>query len=468
MTSIEEINIWLQQPKETQNLEFKEAKNQLPESKLMEYCVAIANEGGGHLVLGVTDCCPRSVVGTQSCNDPTGMASKIFQKVGFRVDVEAVSHPDGRVVVLSIPSRPRGTAYDFEGKYLMRSGSSLVPMSEDRLRAIFDEGKPDWLEEPAKENLTAQDVIELLDTQTFFELLGQPYPTTQQTVIEKLLTERLIDQKGAGYSIQKIGGILLARRFRDFPEISGKAPRVIVYQGRSKIITRIDQIGEKGYASGFQGLISYIMDQLPQNEVIQNALRTEKKLVPEIVIRELVANALIHQNFGVAGASVTIEIYDDRVEISNPGTPIVQVERFIDEYLSRNERMADLMRRMRIYEGKGSGIDKVIEAIEIFQLPPLDVRVDHHRTYVCLFGHKIFEDMNRIERLRACYQHASLRRVMNDALTNQSLRDRFKLPVGKSAIISQIITAAQEEGLIKLDEQVGSSRKYARYLPFWA
>jgi len=105
------------------------------------------------------------------------MAEKLFQAVGFRVDIEAVAHPDGRVLVFSIPSRPRGTAYHLDGAYLMRSGEALVPMSEDQLRRIFAEGGPDWLVEHAKLGLDAQQVVEILDVQTFFELVRLPYPT---------------------------------------------------------------------------------------------------------------------------------------------------------------------------------------------------------------------------------------------------------------------------------------------------
>lgn len=84
---------------------------------------------------------------------------------------------------------------------------------------------------------------------------------------------------------------------------------MVVYSGPSKLETRLDQIGVRAYAVGFQGLVRFIMTQLPQNEVIEDALRKEVKLVPEVVIRELVANALIHQDFSMGGASVMIEIY---------------------------------------------------------------------------------------------------------------------------------------------------------------
>jgi ATP-dependent DNA helicase RecG len=158
-TTSAQIDLWRASPSEHQQLEFKEAKNQFDNRKLFEYCVAIANEGGGKLLLGIADEPPRDVVGTKAFNDPVEMAEKLFEAVGFRVDIEEVSHPAGRVLVFHIPSRPRGTAYHYGGKYLMRSGEQLVPMSEDQLRKIFAEGQPDWLEQVATEGISAQQVI---------------------------------------------------------------------------------------------------------------------------------------------------------------------------------------------------------------------------------------------------------------------------------------------------------------------
>jgi predicted HTH transcriptional regulator len=192
------------------------------------------------------------------------------------------------------------------------------------------------------------------------------------------------------------------------------------------------------------------------------------RLLPEDTIRELTANALIHQDVQIGGVSPMIEFYSNRVEISNPGEPIVPVERFIDGYQSRNERLADLMRRMSICEEKSSGVDRVVRAVELYQLPAPDFRVGHNRTVVTLFGHRPFDDMDRDDRVRACYQHSALKWVCAERMTNQSLRERFGLPENKSAVTSQIIAATIEAGLIKSDESVGGSRKFARYLPFWA
>lgn len=467
-TTVEQIDLWRQARSEHQRLEFKEAKDQFALGRLSEYCVALANEGGGILLLGIADAPPRQVVGTRAFPDTVRSSERLFQSVGFRVDIEEVVHPDGRVLVFHIPSRPRGTAYHLDGKYLMRAGEALVPMSEDQLRRIFAEGQPDWLEEPARTGLDAQQVVELLDAQTFFELLKLPYPMERAGVLDRLQRERLISRRDETYSIHRLGALLLARRLEDFPEISRKAPRVVVYPGTSKLETRLDQTGTRGYAVGFQNLVGFVMAQLPQNEVIEDALRKEVKLVPEVAIRELVANALIHQDFNVTGASVMIEVYSNRVEVSNPGEPLVPVDRFIDGYQSRNERFADLMRRMGICEEKSSGVDRVVRAAEVYQLPAPDFRTGYRRTSVTIYGPRPFEEMDRNDRVRACYQHCALKWVMSERMTNQSLRDRFHLGEDKAAIASQIISATIEAGLIKPDESVGTSRKFARYLPFWA
>jgi ATP-dependent DNA helicase RecG len=466
-TTSEQIDRWRQAPTEHQRLEFKEAKNQFDMRKLGEYCVALANEGGGVVVLGVADQPPRAIVGTQAFQDTVQTAERLFQSVGFRVDVDAVAHPDGRVIVFHIPSRPCGTAYHLDGKYLMRAGEALVPMSEDQLRRIFSEGQPDWLEQPSRSGLDAQQVVELLDAQTFFELLRLPYPTDRVGVLERLARERMIDVSGDTFVVRRLGALTLARRLGDFPDVSRKAPRLVVYSGISKLDTRLDQTFTRGYAVGFQELVRSAMTQLPQNESLEGGLRRELKLVPDVVIRELIANALIHQDFLVSGSSVMIEIYGDRVEISNPGEPLVPVERFIDGYQSRNERLADLMRRAGICEEKSSGVDRVVQAAEGHHLPAPDFRSGFRRTYAIVCGPKSFDEMDRSDRVRACYQHCALKWVALQPMTNQSLRTRFHLSEDKAAAASQVIAATIDAKLIKLDSNVRGSRRFARYQPFW-
>jgi len=140
-TTAEQIDIWRAAESEGEHLEFKEAKNQFDYKTLLGYCVAFANERGGKLLLGIANWPPRPVVGTNAFPDTSKIAKAILDKFGFRVDIEEVHHPEGRVLVFHIPSRPTGHPYHLDGAYLMRVGESLVPMTQDQLKQIFAEGR---------------------------------------------------------------------------------------------------------------------------------------------------------------------------------------------------------------------------------------------------------------------------------------------------------------------------------------
>lgn len=211
MITLETLTRWLSAVREDEHLEFKEAKQQFDTHKLFRYCVALSNEGGGHLLLGVSDKPPRKVVGTQAFLNTGEVKARILETLRIRVEISELSHPDGRVLVFEIPSRPTGTPLHYEGTYLMRAGEDLVPMSADYLRRILAEGAPDWFEQPARENVTADEVVALLDTQSFFELFKLPYPTSQEGVLARLAQERLIEKQSAGWRITNLAAILLAK-----------------------------------------------------------------------------------------------------------------------------------------------------------------------------------------------------------------------------------------------------------------
>lgn len=160
-------------------------------------------------------------------------------------------------------------------------------------------------------------------------------------------------------------------------------------KGNNKLETEKEFVGQKRYAVGFEELINYINDRLPSNEVLGDTFRKEVKMFPEIAIRELIANSLIHQDFKVSGSSPSIEIFKDRIEISNPGNPIIDTLRLIDEMpRSRNEVLASYMKRMGICEERGSGIDKVINASEVWQLPAPKFISESNYFKATLFAHK--------------------------------------------------------------------------------
>lgn len=126
------------------------------------------------------------------------------------------------------------------------------------------------------------------------------------------------------------------------------------------------------------------------------------------------------------------------------------------------------MRRLRICEEKGSGIDKVVTSIETFQLPPLDIRVGQKRTTTILFSYKQFAEMDKSDKARACFQHCVLRYLIGEKMTNQSLRERFGLNNRQSDVASRVVALALEGGLVKLEDPENSSRRYAKYVPYWA
>ena len=227
-------------------------------------------------------------------------------------------------------------------------------------------------------------------------------------------------------------------------------------------------MGTKGYACGFEGLIGYVNGLLPANEVIEQALRKSVPMFPELAVRELVANALIHQDFFVRGAGPVVEIFDDRIEITNPGEPLVDTQRFVDSPpRSRNEALASLMRRFRICEERGSGIDKVVFQVELFQLPAPLFESPEGFTRTVLFAHKPLSAMDKADRVRACYLHACLCYVTRREMTNTTLRARFGVEEHNRSVVSRLIREAVEARVV-VPVDPDAAPKLMRYLPFWA
>ena len=435
----------------------------------------LQNQPYGYLVFGIQDK-THHIVGTtfkaksmkeQKENLENWLINRLSPKIDFSV-YEFDCDEDKHISLYMIPAA-KTHPVTFSRVAYIRVGSHTRKLADfpEKEAKIWRNDSAAFEDEIAKENLTASDIISLLSTQTYFELLKLPYPSNQEGVIEKFISEKLIMKEKAGYSITKLGAILFAKNLDDFSLIQRKSVRVIVYKDVNKVETIREQMGAKGYAVGFEGLVDWINSQLPANEEIGKAFRTDSRMYPEIAIREIVANALIHQDFSEKGCPM-IEIFSDRIEISNPGIPLITPERFIDEYISRNESLADLMRRMGFCEEKGSGLDKVIHYNELYQLPAINVMVTEKRTRIILYSYKTLNDTDKKEKIRACYQHACLKYVSNQKMTNQSLRDRFKISEQNAAVASRIIRDTLEEKLIKEDDPTNKSRKYASYVPFWA
>ncbi len=468
-------------PHETEWVEFKLSHSE-PQA-VGEYIAALANaaalngETHGYVLWGIEDG-THAIIGTsftpataKKGNEP--LESWLLQMLRPRIDFRfrEVMVEGQRVVLLEI-DRAAHQPVAFMGTEFIRVGSTKrklkdYPEKERTLWRIFD--RIGFEEGIAAERVGGAEVLLSLDYPAYFDLLETPLPDGRSAILDALQRDGLIEfSKAGGFNITNLGAILFARNLADFSHLKRKAVRVIQYNGKDRTETIREQEGGKGYASGFEGLIDYIDGILPTNEVVEKALRRTAPMFPELAIREVVANALIHQDFFATGAGPMIEIFDDRVEVTNPGEPLVDTQRFLDAPpKSRNEKLASLMRRVRICEERGSGIDKVVSQVELYQLPAPLFEVPPGSTRVVLFSHKPMADMDAAERVRACYLHACLKYVMRDFLTNASLRERFGIKESNKAVASRRIREAIHAEKIKpFDEH--APRRLMKYVPFWA
>ena len=466
---------------ESEVIEFK-CNHKKPDD-IGEYISALANAAAllgaprAYVVWGIADE-DHEIVGTRFSpartrkgNEPleTWLLQMLRPRIDFRFHEATV---DGKAVVLLEVEPASGQPVAFCNTEYIRVGSSKrklreYPEKERTLWRSFD--RLTFERRSAAEGATGDEVVSLLNCPAYFDLVRLPLPAGRVPQLERLCAEGIIRSTEAGrYDITNLGAVALARDLRDFGRLGRKAVRVIQYLGPGRHHASKEHEMHAGYAVGFREMMAYVNGILPARETVGSALRQTTFTFPETAVRELVANAIIHQDFSVRGAGPMVEIFDRRIEVTNPGESLVKPERFIDGApTSRNEMLASLMRRFGFCEERGSGIDKVIIAVELARLPPPDFRVLPGSTRTVLFAWKELKEMDRLERLRAVYQHACLRYVLDDYLTNTSLRERFGLKEKSRASVSRIIRDAVNEGAI-VPFDVKSSPKYMKYVPFWA
>lgn len=436
---------------------------------------ALQNEQFGYLVFGIDDSTLLPVGTTfllrKHKKGNAELEHWLLQRLSPRIEVnffETTYH--GKLISFFQIQSAQGQPTCFEHKGYIRIGSVKTALKEfpEKERRIWEKPQPIFEKRIALQMDSVDDIVSLINTQRFFELLKIPYPSSRDSVIEKLKSEKCIVLNSGVYSITNLGALMFAKDLQNFDSLKRKSIRVIQYEGKSKIKTIREKEWNSGYATEFEGLIQYIYDISPRLETIEKGFRTSIPMYPDIAIRELVANAIIHQDFVERGSGTMIEIYSDRIEISNPGLPLISPERFIDEYQSRNEDLARSMRKIGICEERGSGIDKVVFWLEFSQLPAYDVQLQEKHTKVIIYGYKKFADLDKKGRIRACYQHTCYKYITSDRMTNQSLRKRLEIEDRNAAMVSRIIKDTQEAGLIKEEDPSSTSRKFVKYIPIWA
>lgn len=465
-------------PKETEWIEFKH--NFHSKEEIGERISALSNSAylcsmpWGYMVFGIDDE-THDIIGTdlygkRKMIGNEELESWLSTRLNPRIDFEIIDDFDyedkGHICIFKIPATTNRSV-SFLHKEYVRVGSTTRSLKDypDKEAKIWKGGQKPLDKIVIKKNLSAQDILSCLSIETYFDMMHLPLPQDINGSLDRFLSEKFIVKEDVGYGITELGAILFAKRLSDFDGLKRKMIRAIVYRGKSKIETIREQFFDKGYAIVFSDMVDWVNSQLPANEEIGQSLRTEARMYPKVAIRELAANMLIHQNFAEQGFPM-IEIYSDRIEFSNPGLPLISVERFIDEYQSRNDSLADIMRRLGVCEEKGSGMDKTIFSIELYQLPPLRFQVQENRTIVTVYSYRKFAEIDKAERVRACYQHACLKYVSNDKMNNQSLRARLGIEDRNYPMASRIIKDTLDAKLIKEANQDGSSRH--NYIPYWA
>jgi ATP-dependent DNA helicase RecG len=468
-------------PNETEWVEFKH--NNTDPKTIGEYISALANSAAlvgkqtAYLVWGVEDD-THEIVGTQfkpslAKHNQQELESWLLQKMAPKIHFrfyELLVADEFPVVILEIQAATH-TPVQFDGVEFIRVGSYKKKLNEFKekersLWRVFD--KTPFEFRAAAENVSVEAVLKLLDYPSYFDLTDQSLPEGRSGILAALEAERFISLNDAGtYDISNLGAILWAKKLEDFLHLSRKAVRLILYRGNNRIETVRELEGRKGYALGFEALIDHIKTLLPSNEEIGKAFRKEVPMYPELAIRELVANAIIHQDFSLTGTGPMIELFDTRMEITNPGLPLVDTDRFIDTPpQSRNEALASFMRRINICEERGTGIDKVVFQTELYQLPAPVFEVTDKHTRAVLFAYKDFASMDKKDRVHACYMHCCLKYVNREHMNNTSLRGRFNIEVKNSAMVSRIIKDTLKAGFIRpYDLEAGS--KAMRYVPHW-
>ena len=467
-------------PRETEWVEFK--VNQATElQEIGEYISALANgaalneKDNAYMLWGIADGA-HAVVGTsftpamaKQGNEPleNWLRRGLTPHVDFRFHEVTL---DGKRIVILQMEKATQQPVAFKGERFIRVGDVKKNLREhpEKERALWRILEQFIFEsEIALENASDDDVLSGLNCPAYFDRLGVQLPDGRAAILERLRSNRLILPCDAGgWNITNLGAMLFARNLEDFPRIGRKTLRIVQYRGNGRTEALREREFTEGYAVIFDDAVDYVMTVTPANEVIERAFRREVPMFPRIAVRELVANALIHQDFSATGAGPMVSIFDKRIEISNPGEPLVPTERFLDaDPKSRNETLARLMRRFNICEERGSGIDKVIQEVEAFQLPAPLFEAPPGSTRTTLFAHKPLSDMGKSERVLACYMHACLCYVTNRPVNNASIRERFG--ISDTVTASRLLKEAIDGGVIVIrDVSVGTRSR--TYLPSWA
>lgn len=349
--------------KETEHLEFKEARNSYNFEKgihsLCGYFVALANEKGGKMILGVSDKFPRKVVGTSAFNNVGKLKKSLFDKFNYKIEIEEFYYNDSRILIIYVPSRPIGRWLEFEGRALMRIGDSLVNMSSDQQRKIINEEYEDYsskiIEGASLLDLSIDAINELR------KLLRQSNRVDKDISLfndkQLLIDLRLI--KNTKITLAAL--VLLGKE----GSLKKFLPNVEIRFGYRISEQEIRNQDSKIYSEGYLIFYDEIWEKIDSRNLslhIPEGLRLlEKKAFNEETIREAINNAIIHRDYSQPGTILIIQT-QDKIEITSPGGLLegITIENMIDETETRNKLIADVLYKCGFVEQFGNGVNLMV------------------------------------------------------------------------------------------------------------
>lgn len=366
-TSTEEFDAWLK-AEEGARFEFKEAKTNFHFDRLVQYATAIANEGGGRIILGVTDYRPRIVVGTSAFSSVERTKQGLIERLRLRFEVEEISHPDGRVVVVHVPARPLGMPIHDKGTYWMRSGDSLVPMAPDMLKRIFEETGPDFSAEICR-GATLGD----LDPSAIEEFRQRWIRHSGNAALSGMTAEQLLvdGELIVGDQITYAALILFGTRAA-LGKFLAQAEVIFEYRSSESSLPTQQRIEYRaGFFGYYERLWSNINSRNDRQSYQDGLFRLEIQTFDEQVVREAILNAVSHRDYRLGG-SVFVRQFPRRMEIVSPGgLPAgITPQNILDRQSPRNRRIAEAFARCGLIERSGQGINRMFEQ-SIKQSKPL-------------------------------------------------------------------------------------------------
>lgn len=469
-------------PYETEWVEFKH--NNYEPQMIGEYISALGNAATlcgrpkAYLIWGVDDS-THKILGTtfdyrNSKKGSEELEAWLSRMTSPRIDFRfyETEIDDKNVTLLEIPCAEK-QPIKFSNEEYIRIGTNKKNLKDfpDKERALWKafDATPFELRN-AKDNISFNEVLNLFNVSGYYDKVGFALPENKNKILDDFTNEKFIRKNDAGnYDITNLGALLISKDLNSFEGLSHKSIRVIWYKENNRLDTIREKVFSEGYAIAYDKIVEYVLTIIPQEEIIEKSIRKTKFAYPEIAIRELIANIMIHQAIEQKGTNPMVELFKDRIEFSNAGSPLVSIDRIVDTVpISRNENLAGFMHKCGICEERGSGFDKVIYATSKNSMlaPKIENQSDRF-TKVTLYLKAPFDLISKEDRIRTCYMQACFLYVNGECVTNNALRDLFDINDKDRYKASRIIKDTLEAKLIKPVDK-NTAPRYMKYIPFWA